>query len=548
MGILAGGALATAAIVGLSLHELSAVQSQSEAERSAEQRNEKIHETVLVALQAASIFASLGLDLTADEQKQAIIDGDAMLMRFQSLKDRIGSVLQDMLSQEDQRFLIQYMGQIQRTWRETKEEIAQGDRAELLFHLVAIVRYTDRVRGLLLKADEYAKNRAKAATSALDHRVGQAKRTILIALFTGIVFLLAVGWLVLHFGVRRPLADAIAAVTRIASGDIASPVPEVSSSDEIGAILSALAVFRDNALVRTSLEEQRARDMDERDARRERLEVTIAEFRATVVAALSESTEAANAMLRATQELTSTAAETHAGAGRATASSREASTSVADVAAATQQLSESIGDMMRSIEQAEAAIGQAEQRAKLASTTVDSLSKTAETIGEVASFIDTIARQTNLLALNATIEAARAGNAGRGFAVVATEVKSLAAQTAKATGDIAARIDEVRRRTAEVVEAIRIITRTSGEATAHAASITAAVTEQNQVTASISQNIRDAAGWTEGLSGIVEELASTVARTRAAAEEVQVASAASASAGNKFNRLVDVFLEKVRAA
>src|SRR5277367_6317558 len=87
-------------------------------------------------------------------------------------------------------------------------------------------------------------------------------------------------------------------------------------------------------------------------------------------------------------------------------------------------------------------------------STVRSLSAAAERIGAVVKLIEAIASQTSLLALNATIEAARAGAAGRGFAVVASEVKTLAQQTAKATGDISAQVHDIQQAVHQTVEAI----------------------------------------------------------------------------------------------
>jgi urea transport system substrate-binding protein len=88
---------------------------------------------------------------------------------------------------------------------------------------------------------------------------------------------------------------------------------------------------------------------------------------------------------------------------------------------------------------------------------VRSLAAAAGRIGKVVKLIDEIAGQTSLLALNATIEAARAGAAGRGFAVVAAEVKSLAQQTAKATGEIGAQVHDIQRAVDDTVAAIATV-------------------------------------------------------------------------------------------
>ena len=82
--------------------------------------------------------------------------------------------------------------------------------------------------------------------------------------------------------------------------------------------------------------------------------------------------------------------------------------------------------------------------AQTSEVTAGSLSELQAASGQITEFlsvIENIANQTNLLALNATIEAARAGDSGKGFAVVASEVKNLANQAARATEDIADRID-----------------------------------------------------------------------------------------------------------
>jgi methyl-accepting chemotaxis protein len=113
----------------------------------------------------------------------------------------------------------------------------------------------------------------------------------------------------------------------------------------------------------------------------------------------------------------------------------------------------------------------AAKASKKTEISVDLLVEATGRIGEVAKLIKNIASQTNLLALNATIEAARAGAAGKGFAVVANEVKNLANQTAKATGDITGQINQVHSTTADVRSSTSDIAATIAEVNTVIASV-----------------------------------------------------------------------------
>ena len=189
--------------------------------------------------------------------------------------------------------------------------------------------------------------------------------------------------------------------------------------------------------------------------------------------------------------------------------------------------------------------------------------ESAEKIEKASTMIQSISEQTNLLALNAAIEAARAGDAGKGFSVVADEIRKLAEDSNRFTGDIKVVIDELKSKSqlaVSTMDDVKVIVKDQTNSVEETEGKFEGIAEATEVARNIIEKLNESAKLMvenkdktieliENLSAISEENAAGTQEASASMEEQSATIEEIASSGESLASIADdlrVLVEKFK--
>jgi len=427
-------------------------------------------------------------------------------------------------------------------------DVAQSDPASATLLTFAADRAADNLLSLLeqFKVDaDLIRSQSSGRTIDL---VTKGRLWLLMILGVALLLSAAAASLVTR-SIVSPILELTDVIRLIASGKTDVSIPGLGRRDEIAVIAQATKLCRDGMVTAAQLTAERESEQRKvRKKRRETVEALAERFQASAGELVSTLLSAA-AALRSNAETMARATEsTGKSALEVKLVSEQAFRNVSDVARATEELSISIGEIDKKFDRSTAISETAVAGATRTDAAVVALVTDAGKVGEVVQLIKRVAAQTNLLALNAAIEAARAGAAGKGFSVVANEVKGLAAQTAKATEEIGARVSQIQATVRDSVGELRSIASTIVQMQSIAGEIGESVQQQTTATHEIARNAQLVANSTREVTQTVVAIEEASNRSGDVASQVLEAAVVLSRHADKLATEVGQFIAGVRSA
>jgi len=278
--------------------------------------------------------------------------------------------------------------------------------------------------------------------------------------------IVALGSYLVTRSITLPLHKLMVGAEQLGRGQLDHRI-DVRGSDEVAELARA---FNQMAERRQQTEAQLAKQAEQREHTLRAMADFVNQLAGASTQILASTTE----QVASAQQQGSAVTETVSTIEEITRTSEEAAGRARGVSDSARHAEEVGRNGRRAVEEAVAAMGGVREQVESIASRILALAEQAQAIGDIITTVNDISEQTHMLALNASIEASRAGEQGRGFAVVAAEVKVLADQSKKATGQVRQILGQIQKAThgavmttEEGTKSVAAATRIVSEAGAH---------------------------------------------------------------------------------